>query len=75
MTLGIPSVIRTETLRDTPLGSTMAEIRMWLDSEKIEPVEFKTVVSRGAVGFEISFKRDRDAERFQQRFGSLLPLA
>ena len=72
MALGIPNVIRTETLRDTPLGSAMAEIRVWVDSEKIQPVEFKTVVSYGAVGFEISLKSDRDAERFQQRFRPLL---
>jgi hypothetical protein len=72
MELSIPNVIRTENLRDTPLGDTMNEIRIWLDSKKIQPVDFKTVVSRGAFGFEISFKSERDAERFQQRFRPLL---
>jgi hypothetical protein len=50
----------------------MSEIRTWLDSEKIEPTEFKTVVARGGLGFEISFKSERDAERFQRQFALLV---
>ena len=72
MALGISNVIRTANLRDTPLGNTMNEIRIWLDSEKIQPMAFKTIVSRGTVGFEITFKSERDAERLQQRFRPLL---
>jgi hypothetical protein len=50
----------------------MNEIRTWLDSERIQPVQFKTVVGRAGLGFEISFRRKREAERFQERFASLL---
>jgi hypothetical protein len=65
-------VIRAETLPDSPFGKTMNELRIWLDGEKIEPTEFKTVVARAGLGFEISFKSEWEAERFQQRFPSLV---
>jgi hypothetical protein len=55
-----------------PLGETMRDIRIWLDSERIEPVDFKTVVGRAGLGFEITFHDERDAERFQERFPSLV---
>ena len=54
------------------LDKTMNEIRAWLDGERIEPIQFKTVVGRAGLGFEISFRREREAERFQERFASLL---
>ena len=67
MALATPTVIRAGNL-----GDTMNNIRTWLDSEKIEPVEFKTVVSQAGIGFEISFRSEQEAERFQQRFTSLV---
>jgi hypothetical protein len=51
----------------------MRDIRIWLDSERIEPVDFKAVVGRVGLGFEISFRDEHEAERFQERFASLLP--
>jgi hypothetical protein len=72
MALTMPTVIRAATQRNTPLGSAMNEIRTWLDREKIEPVEFKTVVGRAGFGFEISFKSEDEAVRFQERFASLI---
>jgi len=65
-------VVPAEKSRDVPLGKTMNEIRSWLDGERIQPVQFKTVVGRAGLGFEISFHREREAERFQERFASLL---
>ncbi len=49
----------------------MAQIRTWLDSERIEPTSFKTVVAQGALGFEISFKNDDEANRFRGQFPDL----
>ena len=72
MALITPIVMRAENRPDTPLGRTMNEIRTWLDTEKIQPVNFKTIVSSAGFGFEISFKSEREAERFQQRFPALL---
>jgi hypothetical protein len=64
-----PTVIRVENL-----GKTMNAIRTWLDAEKIQPIEFRTVVGRVGLGFEISFRSEREAERFQERFASLVPV-
>jgi hypothetical protein len=67
-----PSVISAKVPRHTPLGSTMSEIRIWLDNERIQLADFKTVVGRAGLGFEIRFKSEREAERFQERFPSLV---
>jgi hypothetical protein len=63
-----PTLIRAENL-----GKTVNDIRTWLDAEKIEPVDFRTVVSHAGIGFEISFRNEQEAERFQERFASLVP--
>ena len=67
-----PVVVQAENSEKLPLAKTMKDIRIWLDSERIEPVQFKTVVGRGGLGFEISFRREHEADRFQERFASLL---
>ena len=65
--MATPTVIRAEDL-----GNTMNDIRTWLDAEKIQPVDFRTVVGSAGIGFEISFRLDHEAERFQRRFASLV---
>lgn len=72
MALLIPVALQAENLRNAPLANVLNEIRAWLDSEGVEPVRFKIVVGRIGLGFEISFRNDREAERFQERFASLL---
>jgi hypothetical protein len=72
MALTSLTAVRAEHLPDTPFGGTMNKIRTWLDSEKIEPKDFKTVMARQGLGFEIRFKSERDAERFQHQFPSLV---
>jgi hypothetical protein len=64
--------IRADALVSTPLGSAMKDIRIWLDCEKIQPVQFRTVVGRAGVGFEISFRDRNEAKRFERRFASLM---
>ena len=66
-----PVVVEPKTARDMPLGETMRDIRAWLDSERIQPADFKAVVGRTGLGFEISFNDEREAVRFQERFASL----
>jgi hypothetical protein len=51
-----------------PIGTIMNEIRSWLDQNKIEPIDFKTVVGRQGIGFEIRFRTEGEAERFQREF-------
>jgi hypothetical protein len=72
MALLRPVAAQSENQRGTALTTTMKDIRAWLVSEQIEPVEFKTVVGRAGLGSEISFREESEAERFQQRFASLL---
>jgi len=72
MALLRPVAVESESRRSMPLATTIKDIRTWLVSERIEPVEFKTVVGRGGLGFEISFREESEAERFQQQFASLL---
>lgn len=66
-------LIHAENSRNLPLAQMMKDIRIWLDSERIQPVEFKAVVGQAGHGFEISFSNESDAERFQERFASLMP--
>jgi hypothetical protein len=72
MALILPVVIRAENQANTTLASTMIEIRTWLDREKIEATGFKAVVGSAGLGFEISFKSDREAVRFQRQFPQLI---
>ena len=72
MALLTPVVVQAQNTKSAPLDKTMREIRIWLDGERIAPVQFKTVVGRAGLGFEISFRHGRDAVRFQERFASLL---
>jgi hypothetical protein len=51
------------------LGETMKRLRIWLDSERIEPSEFKTAVDAAGYTFTIGFRRPQDAKRFRAQFG------
>jgi hypothetical protein len=63
--------LQAENSRNAPLIKVLNEIRTRLDGERIEPVRFKLVVGRSGLGFEISFRNEREAERFQERFAPL----
>ena len=67
-----PVSLQAENFGNAPLVKVLNEIRTWLDSERIEPIRFKIVVGRSGLGFEISFRSQREAERFQEQFASLL---
>jgi hypothetical protein len=72
MALSSSVAIRAENQTNTTLGSTMNEIRTWLNREKIEPAEFKTIVGSAGLGFVISFKSEQEADRFQRQFPELI---
>lgn len=65
--MATPTVIRADNL-----GKTMKDIRIWLDAEKIEPTDFKTIVGHGGIGFEISFRSEQEVRHFRERFSSLV---
>ncbi|HEU0215797.1 MAG TPA: hypothetical protein VFQ90_03995 [Stellaceae bacterium] len=52
------------------LGTTMKRLRIWLDGERIEPREFKTVADAAGYTFTIGFRRPQDAKRFRAQFGA-----
>lgn len=72
MALFTPVVVHADNPRNMPLDKAMNEIRIWLDSERIQPMEFKMVVNGAVLGFEISFRHDQEAARFEEQFASLL---
>ena len=69
--LVLTSAIKIEVNRPvgTPIGQIMNEIRSWLDENRIEPVDFRTLVGREGIGFEIRFRTEQEGERFQRAFG------
>ena len=67
-----PVAWQVENSGNAPLVKVLNEIHAWLDSEQVEPIRFKIVAGRSGLGFEISFRNEREAERFQERFASLL---
>lgn len=72
MALLIPVVVQAEKLGKRSACSNDEGDPHLVGSERIEPVHFKTVVGRGRLGFEISFREEEEAGRFQDRFASLL---
>ena len=69
MVLAIPIRIEFNRPPGTPIGQIMNEVRFWLDENKIEPVDFKTVVGREGIGFEMRFRKEEEGDRFQRAFG------
>ena len=59
-------------LPSNPLGRAVGDMRAWLDAEDIQPSNFRTVVGEGGLGFEISFREENEADRFVERFRSLI---
>jgi hypothetical protein len=68
MTIAIPVSITVEQPTGTSVGRTMNEIRIWLDSNKIEPASFQPIVAGGGILFEVGFRNPHDAALFQQEF-------
>ncbi len=53
------------------LADTMNSIRSWLDSHKIQPIEFKSRSTEGAIVCEIAFKAEDEAHLFAREFRTL----
>jgi hypothetical protein len=52
----------------TPIRQIINEIRSWLDENGIEPMDFRTLVGREGIGFEIRLRTEEESERFQRAF-------
>ena len=68
MVLATPIKIEVHRPTGTPIGDILNEVRSWLDRNRIEPIEFKTAVGRKGIGFEIRFRTEDEAQRFQREF-------
>jgi hypothetical protein len=68
MVVATPIKIEVHRPTGTPIGDIMNEVRSWLDRNGIEPIDFKTVVGRDGIGFEIRFRTENEAQRFQREF-------
>jgi len=64
----LTSVVRLS--RGDELGATMKRLRIWLDSERIEPSDFKTAADAAGYTFTIEFRSPKDAKRFRTQFGA-----
>lgn len=54
---------------ETAFAETMTGIRTWLDHQKIEPAEFKTLAAGGKnLTFQIRFQREDEAVLFERAF-------
>jgi hypothetical protein len=51
------------------LADAMNEMRVWLDHNQIELIDFKIApTGLPGIGFDIGFRREEEAARFQQAF-------
>ena len=64
----VSPVVRITRSHGTPVGNLMNDIRSWLDSKKIEPVEFKSTVSEQELEFSIHFQDEEQANLFRRAF-------
>lgn len=72
MTLKSPVSVQIEN-HEASFGDLMNQIRSWLDTHRIEPVEFKSETrSRGAIALDLRFRTEDEASLFEQKFGSIL---
>ena len=72
MTLKSPTSVILEKAAPS-LSDAMNDIRAWLDSRKIAPIEFKTAATKtGCVAVEIKFASQDEAYLFARAFGESL---
>jgi hypothetical protein len=68
VTLETPYSVRIVKI-GSDLGDAMNAIREWLDSRKIEPIEFKTLpVDGGGIVLNICFRYEDEAHLFELAF-------
>ena len=68
MTLTSPRCVHVEK-PEASFGPIMNDIRSWLDSQKIQPAEFRSGPAEpGVVALDIRFNRDDEADLFEHAF-------
>jgi hypothetical protein len=70
MALNPPFTIRIEK-PETALADAMAEMRIWLDKHRVQPVEFKIAMTGfPGIAFDIRFRSEDEARLFERQFSS-----
>ena len=62
-----PYVVRVRVSSGQPLADAMNRLRIWLDHQKIQPAEFKTITDAKGYALDIAFRSVTDAERFRRQ--------
>jgi len=63
-----PYMVRVRVSPGEPLGDAMSKLRSWLDSQKIQLAEFKTIPDAKGYVFDVAFRSINDAARFRNQF-------
>jgi hypothetical protein len=61
-------IIHIETPVGTSLGDAMSDMRSWLDTYRIEPMEFRSNSIEGVFIFNILFQSPDEAHHFERDF-------
>jgi hypothetical protein len=61
-------IVHVEWPPGTPFEKIMNEVREWLDSENVQPIETKLLTTTKGNGFEIRFENETDVRLFSQQF-------
>jgi hypothetical protein len=65
----LPFVVRIEKKPECSFGSTMNDIRTWLDHRGIDVLSFKPVAKADTgAGFKIAFRTEDEAHLFESEF-------
>jgi len=68
-----PLIVHIEA-RGKSLGIVMNDIRSWLDSHKMQLIDFRPdAAAPGAVAFDIRFAQEHEARLFEHAFAALSP--
>jgi hypothetical protein len=70
MALSLHFIVHLDKKPHASFVETMGDVRSWLDRCQIESASFKPVTSaESGVGFDIGFKSEDEALRFERAFG------
>ena len=64
-----PLVVRTDRMAAHSIAERMADMRTWLDRNKVELAAFQPITIRGGVAFDAQFRNIEQAALFCAAFG------
>jgi hypothetical protein len=63
-----PLIVRTDRMAAHSLADRMADMRTWLDRNKVELAAFRPIAIRGEVAFDAQFRNIEQAALFRAAF-------